>query len=108
PARDARVGWALLPLSRDVDFGGGAQRPRQWAARPARWEGAGQGRPPPPLQRCQCGWETWKQATSYCDTAWALPFAADGVPGAPAYTFAALVAKPLVVLISPGGPVGSA
>ena len=56
----------------------------------------------------QCGWETWKQATSYCDTACSFLFAADGVPGAPAYTFTALVAKRLVVLISPGGPVGSA
>jgi disulfide oxidoreductase YuzD len=32
----------------------------------------------------QCSCETWKQATSYCETACALPFASDGVPGLPA------------------------
>jgi len=56
--------------------------------------GAGAG---PRLNFYGCGCETWKQATSYCETAFGLA-SADSVPGAPAYTLTAFVAKPLVVI----------
>src|SRR5512132_257825 len=41
-------------------------------------------RDPPPVSPDQCLLLTWKQATSYCETAFAPPCSAEGVPSLPA------------------------